>query len=177
MSDVDNPIIDLWNLHLQSEFAHKSAEEALATMTSNPRVTIVPTLMGGKGREELGHFYRNYFLNQLPPDLEIIPVSRTVGKDRLIDEMVIRFTHSIRMDWVLPGIAPTGKRIELPFVAVVHVEDGKIASENLYYDNATVLRQAGLLPDPALPVLGAESARQMLDPSSPHNELARRGAH
>ena len=177
MSDVDNPIIGLWELHLQSEFAHRSAEEALDTMTSNPRVTIVPTLMGGRGREELGHFYRNYFLNQLPPDLEIIPVSRTIGKERLIDEMVIRFTHTIRMDWVLPGVAPTGKRIEFPFVAVVHVEDGKIASENLYYDIAMVLRQAGLLSAPDLPVLGAESARQILDPSSPHNELARRGAH
>jgi carboxymethylenebutenolidase len=78
------------------------------------------------------------------------------------------------MDWVLPGIAPTGKRIEFAMVVVVHTKDGKIAAENLYWDSATILRQAGLLPDPALPVLGAESARQMVDPSASHNALLRR---
>ena len=175
MSEVENPVIALWELHMQAEFAHRSVEEALATMTSNPHVTLVPTMMGGKGREGVGHFYGNHFLNQLPPDIEIVPVSRTVGKDRLVDEMVIRFTHSIQMDWVLPGVPPTGKRIEIAMVGVIYVEDGKIAAEHLYYDNATVLRQAGLLPDPALPVLGAESARQVLDQSAPYNELAQRG--
>jgi carboxymethylenebutenolidase len=106
--------------------------------------------------------------------MEVVPVSRTIGEDRLVDELVLRFTHTIQMDWVLPGIAPTGKRIELAMVVVVYVQDGKIAAENLYWDNATILRQAGLLPDPKLPVLGAESARQILDPSAPHNELLRR---
>ena len=103
-----------------------------------------------------------------------MPVSRTVGEARLVDELVIRFMHTIQMDWVLPGIAPTGKRIEFAMAVVVHVEDGKIAAENLYWDSATILRQAGLLPDQGLPVLGAESARQMLDPCGPHNALLHR---
>jgi carboxymethylenebutenolidase len=100
-----------------------------------------------------------------------VPVSRTIGEGRLVDELVIRFTRSMRMDWVLPGIPPTGKRIEFAMVVVVYTEDGKISAENLYWDNATILRQAGRLPDPALPVLGAESARQILDPCAPHNKL------
>jgi carboxymethylenebutenolidase len=174
MSNAEAAIKKLWERHLESEFAHKSPEEALATMTHDPRVTIVPTLIGGRGREELAHFYGNHFLNQLPPDMEVIPVSRTVGENRLVDELVIRFTHTVRMDWVLPGIAPTGKRIEFAMAVVVHVEGDRIAAENLYWDNATILRQAGLLPDQGLPVLGAESARQMLDPCGPHNELLRR---
>jgi len=174
MSKAETEIKNLWERHLETEFAMKSPEEALATMTADPRVTIVPTLMGGRGREEVGRFYGHHFLNQLPPDLEVMPVSRTIGEDRLVDELVIRFTHTVQMDWVLPGIAPTGKRIEFAMVAVIHVKDGKIAAENLYWDNATILRQVGLLPDPDLPVLGAESARQMLDPSAPHNQLLRR---
>jgi carboxymethylenebutenolidase len=173
MSNAETAIKNLWERHLETEFAMKSPEEALATMTDDPRVTIVPTLIGGRGREELAHFYGHHFLNQLPPDLEVVPVSRTIGERRLVDELVIRFTHTIQMDWVLPGIAPTGKRIEYAMVVVVYVEDGKISVENLYWDNATILRQAGLLPNPNLPVLGAESARQVLDPTTPHNQLIR----
>lgn len=171
MSNAETAIKDLWERHLETEFAMKSPEEALATMTDDPRVTIVPILIGGRGREEIRHFYGNHFLNQIPPDLEVLPISRTIGEGRLVDELVIRFTHSMRMDWVLPGIAPTGKRIEFAMVVVVSTKDGKISAENLYWDNATILRQAGLLPDSGLPVLGAESARQILDPCGPHNKL------
>lgn len=163
----------LWELHLASEFSHKNTEEALATMTSNPRVTIVPTMIGGQGVEEMRTFYSRHFLNQLPPDLEIVPISRTVGESRIVDELVLRFTHSIAMDWVLPGVPPTHKRIEFAMVVIVNVEGDKIASENIYWDNATILRQAGLITDPKLPVLGAESARNMLEPA-PLNQLIRR---
>ena len=109
MSNAEAEIKNLWERHLESEFAMKSPEEALATMTDDPRVTIVPTLISGRGREELRDFYSHHFLNQLPPDLEVTPVSRTIGEDRLVDELVIRFTHTNQMDWVLPGIAPTGE--------------------------------------------------------------------
>lgn len=163
----------LWEAHLASEFAHKAPEEALATMTDNPQVIHVPTLIGGRGREQLHTFYARHFLNQLPDDLEIVPLSRTIGEDRIVDELVAKFTHSAVMDWVLPGIAPTHKRIEFALVVIVHFEGDKIASESIYFDNATILRQAGLLPDPALPVLGAESAQGMLGPT-PLNQLIER---
>ncbi|WP_224369945.1 ester cyclase [Hyalangium versicolor] len=164
----------LWDKHLEAEFAHKSPAEALATMTSNPRVTIVPTMIGGRGTEELHTFYAKHFLNQLPPDIEVVPVSRTVGQGRVVDELVIKFTHTVQMDWVLPSVPPTGKRIEFAMVVIVYTEGDRISAENLYWDSATILRQAGLLPDPKLPVLGAESARNMLSHTAPLNELIRR---
>jgi len=157
----------------RSEFAHKDTDEALGTMTAHPRVTIMPTMIGGHGREELRTFYSQHFLNQLPPDIEIVPLSRTIGETRIVDELVIRFTHTIQMDWVLPGIPATNKRIEFAMVVIVQAEGDKISSENLYWDNATILRQAGLLPDPRLPVLGAEAARNMIDPA-PLNHLIHR---
>ncbi|HEU4729204.1 MAG TPA: ester cyclase [Kofleriaceae bacterium] len=175
LPDTQHAINGLWELHLASEFAHKDTEEALATMTSSPRVTIVPTMIGGHGRDEMRTFYSKHFLNQLPPDLEIVPISRTIGDSRVVDELVLRFTHSIQMDWVLPGIPATNRRIELAMVVIVHVDGDRIASENIYWDSATILRQAGLLPDPTLPVLGAESARNMIDPA-PLNHLIHRAS-
>src|SRR5262249_43756770 len=113
------------------------------------------------------------FLNQIPPDLEMVPVSRTIGQDRVVDELVMRFTHSIRMDWLLPGIPPTGKRVELPFVVIVQFEGDKLAHEHLYWDQASVLVQVGLL-DRTLPVRGGETAAQVQNPTQPMNELIRR---
>jgi carboxymethylenebutenolidase len=175
-ASAQNAMSSLWDTHVASEFTHKDTDATLATMTDNPRVTIVPIMVGGQGREAMRTFYSKHFLNQIPPDMEVVPVSRTVGEARVVDELVLRFTHSMRMDWVLPGVPATGRRIELPMVVVVHVEGGKIASENVYWDNATILRQAGLLPDPTLPVLGAESARNMLEPA-PLNALIHRAGH
>jgi carboxymethylenebutenolidase len=175
LSATQSMLNRLWEAHTTSEFAHKSPEEAIATMTDNPQVIHVPTLIGGRGREELHTFYAKHFLNQLPPDLEIVPLSRTLGDNRIVDELVARFTHSITVDWALPGIPPTHKRVEFALVVIVEFEHDKISSERIYYDQATVLRQIGLLPDPKLPVLGAESARGLLEPT-PLNQLLHRTA-
>jgi carboxymethylenebutenolidase len=105
--------------------------------------------------------------------MEMVPVSRTIGQGRVVDESVMRFTHSIRLDWLLPGIPPTGRRVAVPFVVVVQFEGDKVAHEHLYWDQASVLVQVGLL-DRALPVRGGEIARQVLDPTQPMNELIRR---
>jgi carboxymethylenebutenolidase len=163
----------LWDAHTTTEFAHKDPEAALATMTDDPQVIHVPTMCGGRGRDELRTFYSKHFLNQLPDDLEIVPLSRTVGTSCVVDELVVRFTHSAQMDWALPGFPPTHKPIEFAMVVIVHFDGDKIASESIYYDQATILRQAGLLPDPMLPVLGAESARSLLEPL-PLNQLIHR---
>jgi carboxymethylenebutenolidase len=105
--------------------------------------------------------------------MTMVTVSRTVGQGRVVDELVARFTHSQRLDWLLPGLEPTGKRIELPFVVIVQFEGGKIAHEHLYWDQASVLVQVGLI-DRSLPVRGAEIAQQVLEPTQPMNELIRR---
>jgi carboxymethylenebutenolidase len=173
--ETEGVLSNAWDQHLASEFAAKSADQALATMTADPHVNVVPLMVGARGRKELHDFYANHFLNQIPPDLEMITVSRTIGQGRVVDELIGRFTHSIHMDWILPGIPPTGKKVELPFVVIVQFEGDKLAHEHLYWDQASVLVQVGLL-DRTLPVRGGEIAAQVLNPTQPMNELIRRAA-
>ena len=156
-------LTDVWNAHVCAEFSAHSAEEALATMVAHPRVTQVPVLIGGDGQAELSEFYATYFLPQIPPDMELVPVSRTIGQGRLVEELVARFTHTISMAWMLPGIPPTGKRVEVALVVVVQFDGDRLAHEHLYWDQASVLVQLGLLEPGGLPVVGAEGARSVLD--------------
>jgi carboxymethylenebutenolidase len=171
--EPEGALSSAWDQHLASEFAAKNADQALATMNADPYVNLVPLMIGARGRDELRDFYANHFLSQIPPDMEMVTVSRTIGHDRVIDEIVARFTHSIRMDWLLPGVSPTGNRVELPFVVIVQFEGQKVAHEHLYWDQASVLVQVGLL-DRTLPVRGGEIAAQVLKPAQPMNELIRR---
>ena len=174
--ETEGTLSSAWDQHLASEFAAKSAEEALATMTAEPYVNVVPLMIGARGRSELHDFYANHFLSQIPPDMEMVTVSRTIGQGRVVDELILRFTHSIRLDWILPGIAPTGKRVEVPMVAIVQFEGDKVAHEHIYWDQASVLVQVGLL-ERTLPVRGGEIAAQVLRPTQPMNELIRRAVN
>jgi carboxymethylenebutenolidase len=162
---------ELWEEHVRYEFSTRNTEDTLATMVDDAYVNHVPVLTGGVGRDQLREFYATHFIPQMPPDTEMIPVSRTIGDDRLVDELIFKFTHTIRMDWMLPGIAPTGRRVEVPLVVIVHFRDGKLAHEHIYWDQASVLVQLGLLDARTLPVAGIESARKVLDPSEPANAL------
>ena len=173
--ETERTLSNAWNQHLASEFAAKSADQALATMTAEPYVNVVPLMIGARGRIELHDFYANHFLSQIPPDMEMVTVSRTIGQGRVVDELVCHFTHSIYMDWILPGIPPTGKRVELPLVVIVQFDGDKVAHEHLYWDQASVLVQVGLL-DRTLPVRGGEIAAQVLNPTQPMNELIRRAS-
>ena len=164
----------LWEEHVRHEFATHNTEDTLATMVEDAYVNHIPVLTGGGGRDELREFYSKRFIPQMPPDTEMVPVSRTIGKDQLVDEMIFKFTHTIRMDWMLPGVAPTGKRVEVPLVAIVHFRDGKLAHEHIYWDQASVLVQLGLLDAHNLPVAGVETARKAVDPKLPSNALMRR---
>jgi len=168
-------LIALWDKHLQYEFDTRDTEATLATMVEDAYVNHVPVLTGGVGKAQLREFYGNHFIPKMPPDTTITEVSRTVGDDRIVDEFVFRFTHTITMDWMLPGIAPTGRRVEVPTVVIVHFRDGKLAHEHIYWDQASVLVQLGLLDSTKLPVAGVESARKVLDPKLPSNELVERG--
>jgi len=162
---------DLWEEHIRYEFLTRNTEDTLATMVEDAYVNHVPVLTGGTGRDQLREFYSKLFTPQMPPDTEMIPISRTIGTDQVVDEMVVKFTHTIRMDWMLPGIAPTGKQVEIPLVAVVRFRDGKLAHEHIYWDQASVLVQLGVLDAGTLPVAGRETASKVLDPSLPSNGL------
>jgi carboxymethylenebutenolidase len=164
----------LWEEHVRHEFATRNTEDTLATMVKDAYVNHIPVLTGGVGRQELREFYSKRFIPQMPPDTEMVPISRTIGNDQLVDEMIFKFTHTVRMEWMLPGVAPTGKRVEVPLVAIVQFRDGKLAHEHIYWDQASVLVQLGLLDRRNLPVAGVESARKALDPKLPSNALMRR---
>jgi carboxymethylenebutenolidase len=174
LTPAQETLRQLWEEHVRCEFSTRDTDETLATMVDDAYVNHIPVLTGGVGRDELREFYSKRFIPQMPPDTEMTPVSRTIGEDQLVDEMVFKFTHSIRMDWMLPGIAPTGKRVEVPLVAIVRFKEGKLAHEHIYWDQASVLVQIGLIDTAKLPVAGVESARKVLDPSLPANALMTR---
>ena len=169
-------LIDLWQAHMDLEFVARDAAATVQTMADDARCVHVPVLTGGSGKPEMLAFYRDHFISKMPADIEIVPVSRTVGQNRVVDELILRFTHDVQMDWMLPGVPPTGKRVEVANVVVVEFDaDGKLVSEHIYWDQAAVLVQLGLLDRARLPVTGVESARKVLDQRyCPSNELIRR---
>ena len=164
-------MIDLFQKHVGAELAG-DLDTTLATMSDRPHLNHVPTLAGGVGREGVRAFYQNHLVGKFfPPDVEIQTVSRTVGESHLVEELYIRFTHTTVIDWLLPKVAPTGKPVEIAFCVVVGFKDGKISHEHIYWDQAGVLVQVGLLDPADLPVSGAESARKVLDPTLPPRKM------
>jgi carboxymethylenebutenolidase len=161
--------------HVAAEFVHLDLEATMATMTDDPYVNHVPVMTGGVGAEAVREFYGSHFIGKWPQDTTITPVSRTVGANQVVDELVLEFTHDIEMDQLLPGVAPTGRRVQLAFCVVVGFEGGKVAHEHIYWDQASLLVQVGLIDPSSLPVTGAEQAGNVLDPRArPLNELIRR---
>jgi carboxymethylenebutenolidase len=155
----------LWEEHTKHEFGTRDTDATLDTMVDDAYVNHIPVLTGGYGKAALREFYSQRFIPAMPPDTTLTPVSRTVGTDQLVDEMIFSFTHTREMPWMLPGVAPTGRKVEVPLVAIVRFRDGKLAHEHIYWDQASVLKQIGLLTDASLPVRGAETARKVLDPA------------
>jgi carboxymethylenebutenolidase len=148
--------------HVADEFVHKDVAATIATMTDHPVVVHVPTGAGGAGRDEVERFYTEHFIGQWPDDTVITRLSRTVDAERVVDEMVMTFTHDRMIDAVLPGVAPTGRPVVLAVVGVVGCRNGKVDYEHLYWDQASLLVQVGLLDPTGLPVTGAEQARSLL---------------
>ena len=153
-----------WDDHVKYEFATRNTDHTIETMVPDAYVNHVPVMTGGVGHDQLREFYANDFIPQMPPDTAMTPVSRTIGVDRVVDEMVFEFTHTIKMDWMLPGVEPTGKHVKVALVVIVHFRDGKLAHEHIYWDQASVLAQLGLIDAAKLPVTGVESAEKVLNP-------------
>jgi len=171
----------IWENHRHVEFVEKDADKTMATMVDEPYVNHVPTMTGGIGYKDLRRFYKDFFIPSNPPDLRIKLLSRTVGTDRVVDEMLISFTHTCEVPWILPRIPPTGKTVEVAGVSVVCIRGGRLYHEHIHWDQATVLMQVGLL-DPnlvpksfrtyekgrekdvkRLPVVGPEGAARVVD--------------
>lgn len=168
-------LVDLFDRHVKAEFEQHDVTATMATMTAAPHLNHVPVMTGGRNRAEVQDFYARHFIPGLPQDAGSEMLSCTVGQGRVVMEIILTFTHTIEMPWILPGIAPTDRRVEVPVVLVVHVKDGKVDSEHIYWDQASVLLQVGLLPEGKLPVAGAEQAQKMRQPTSaPSNRLIER---
>ncbi|ESK93766.1 carboxymethylenebutenolidase [Moniliophthora roreri MCA 2997] len=173
---LGSPIFDIeaiWEEHTYFEFEMRSVAKTMGTMVAEPYVNHVPTMTGGVGRKNLTAFYRDHFIFANPPDTKLQLVSRTVGSDRVIDEFIFKLTHDRVVHWLLPGVPPTGKKLEIPFVGVVNVRGDRLYHEHIWWDHATALLQAGVLPSHVphgetgqrlrLPVAGAEGARLLVD--------------
>ncbi len=161
MAEYD--LVALWEAHCRYEFETRDVDAVMATMVEAPYVNHVPTMTGGVGHDQLKRFYKYHFIGNNPPDTSLTPISRTVGADSIVDEMLFRFTHTSAVDWMLPGVAPTGRRVEIALVAIVQFRDGKLVHEHIYWDQASVLVQVGLLDPAGLPIAGAETAHKVLD--------------
>lgn len=168
LAKAQQTLSERWDEHVKYEFATRNTDDTLETMVADSYVNHVPVLTGGVGHDELREFYSQRFIPQMPPDTSMTPVSRTIGVDRVVDEMVFEFTHTIKMDWMLPGVEPTNKHVKVALVVIVHFREGKLAHEHIYWDQASVLAQLGLIDAATLPVAGVESAEKVLDPSLPN---------
>ena len=164
----------LWETHTRYEFGERDVDATMATMVADPYVNHVPTMTGGVGYRDLSRFYRHHFIPKTPADTRLIPISRTVGADRVVDEMLFCFTHDIEIDWMLPGLAPTGRYVEVPLVAIVCFRGDKLYNEHIYWDQASVLVQIGALDPKGLPVAGVETAKKLVDETLPSNTLMQR---
>jgi carboxymethylenebutenolidase len=160
-------MIAKWDEHISFEFSSRDVSSTIETMVEDAYVNHVPVMTGGYGHDALRRFYAEDFIPLMPADTSIKLVSRTLGNDQLVDEMIFSFTHTEEMPWMLPGVPPTHRHVDIPLVVVVGFREGKLAHERIYWDQASVLKQIGLLTDASLPVFGAETARKLLDPSLP----------
>jgi carboxymethylenebutenolidase len=156
-----------WDEHISYEFSTRDVSSTIATMVEDAYVNHVPVMTGGYGHEALRKFYKEDFISPMPADTSIQLVSRTLGQDQLVDEIIFSFTHTEEMPWMLPGVPPTHRHVDIPLVVVVGFRDGKLAHERIYWDQASVLKQIGVLTDPSLPVFGAETAQKLLNPAMP----------
>jgi carboxymethylenebutenolidase len=178
MTDHRKPdAVDLgavFDAHVRHEFVDHDVDATMRTMTETPYLLHVPTMTGGRDAREVRRFYQQYFVGKWPADTQVVQISRTVGREQVVDELLMTFTHDVPLEFMLPGVPPTGKRVELPVVVVMRFDAGKIAHEHIYWDQASLLAQIGLLNATRLPVTGGEQARAVKNQAVALNTLLRR---
>lgn len=173
-TDINSEDIgDVWDEHLKCEFETHDVEATMKTMVKEPYVHNVPVLTGGIGYDGVYNFYKNHFVGKTPTDTNIVRISRTVSKDQVVDELIFSFTHDIELDFMLPGIPPTGKYVEVPLIAIVKFDGDKITREHIYWDQASVLAQIGLIDTKSLPIMGIEQARKLLEISQKNIQIGK----
>lgn len=164
LTEKQEKMIAVFEQHVQAEL-DGDLVTTMATMTDNPHLLNIPSPVGGNGRDGVLAFYRDHLVGKFfPPDVTMQRISITVGETQIVEELVISFTHTTMIDWMLPGLQPTGKQVQAAFAVIVGFEHGKVSHEHIYWDQASVLVQLGLIDPAGLPVVGAENARKLLAP-------------
>jgi carboxymethylenebutenolidase len=158
-----NNLGEIFDKHLEFEFDKEDVNATMTTMTKDPYVHHVPTLAGGRGYNGVYNFYKNHFVGKMPKDFKVTKISRTVGIDQVVDELVISFTHDTEIKYLLPGVAPTGKYVEIPHVVIMKFKNSKISHEHIYWDEASVLAQIGLLKTESIPITGIEQTKKLVE--------------
>jgi len=148
-----------WAAHTVAEFVTADVDATMATMTEDPTVVHVPTSIGAHGRDAVRSFYAEHFIGHQAADFALELLSHTATPDRIIDELVASFTHDVEIRWILPGVPPTGRRVVVPVVTVIGMRDGLVDSEHIYWDQASVLTQVGMIDPAGLPVTAATQGR------------------
>jgi carboxymethylenebutenolidase len=151
----------VFDKHIKCEFEDHDVDATMKTMVREPYVHHVPMMTGGIGYDMVYDFYKNHFVGKMPNDTKVERISRTVGKDQVVDELILKFTHDREIEYLIPGVRPTGKYVELPHVVVMKFVGNKIAHEHIYWDQASILAQIGLLDTNSLPVKGIEQSRKL----------------
>src|SRR5919112_1445087 len=153
----------VFDQHIRHEFDDQDVDATMQTMTKEPYVHHVPVMTGGVGYAGVYSFYKNHFIGKMPADTKIVRISRTVGKDQVVDELILSFTHDREIDFILPGIPPTRRYVQIACVVIMNFRDGKFAHEHIYWDQASLLVQVGLLDPKPLPVTGQEQAKRLVE--------------
>jgi carboxymethylenebutenolidase len=151
----------VFDTHINCEFDKIDVFATMQTMVKDPYVHHVPVLTGGIGYEKVYTFYRDSFIGKMPSDTKFVQISRTIGKYQVVDELILSFTHDIEIPAMVPGIPPTGKHVELPLVVVMRFKGNKIAHEHIYWDQASLLSQIGLIDSKELPIIGIEQSKKL----------------
>ena len=162
MTNFEQEMINVLEQHVEAEMKG-DLELTMSTMIDNPHLLNIPNMMGGDDFEGVKTFYKDHLVGKFfPPDVEFNRISLTIGKDQIVEELVICFTHTQKIDWCLPNIEPTNKKVKMSVVVVAGIKDKKLTHEHIYWDQASVLVQAGLLDSKNLPVVGDQSANKLL---------------
>jgi carboxymethylenebutenolidase len=172
VDNESNNLGDIFDKHLEFEFDKEDVDATMTTMTEDPYVHNVPTLMGGRDYDGVYSFYKNHFIGKMPKDFKVTKISRTVGKDQVVDELIISFTHDREIEYMLPGVAPTGRYVEIPHVVVMKFKNNKISHEHIYWDQASVLVQIGLLKSEKIPITGIEQTKKLVELSKSQEQTS-----
>lgn len=160
LTPEQNELLQMLEKHRVAEFEKRDVDQTLATMTAKPYLLFLASLTGGEGQTGVKRFYKG-MITQIPDDLEWELISRTVGDTQIVVESILKFTHNVPVDWIIPGAPPTDKKVEIPMVLIFTFESGRLASERIYWDQASVLVQLDLLEPRSLPIVGVEAPREL----------------